>query len=63
MADHADEHEEEHLETEGHAYAHPHGPERSTAPQSPYTNREVGIGAVIALAGMILVFVVPILLT
>ncbi|WP_254537860.1 OadG family protein [Halomarina litorea] len=36
---------------------------RTTAPQSPYTNRDVGVGFVVALVGMLVVFVVPILLT
>ncbi|MFC6941591.1 hypothetical protein ACFQE8_16715 [Salinirubellus sp. GCM10025818] len=68
MADHTDEDPAErakgHEVKEGHTYADPHEEaERSTAPQSPYTDREVGIGAAIALAGMVLVFLVPILLT
>jgi hypothetical protein len=37
--------------------------ERKTAPQTPYTMRDVGVGAVIALVGILLVFVVPHLLT
>jgi hypothetical protein len=37
--------------------------ERKTAPQTPYTMRDVGVGAVIALVGILLVFVVPYLLT
>ena len=36
--------------------------DRSTAPQSDYTNREVGLGLAIALVGILLVFVVPVLL-
>ena len=68
MADHADEDPAEeakgHEVKEGHTYADPdEDAERSTAPQSPYTNRQVGIGAAVALAGMALVFLVPILLT
>ena len=55
MSDHADD---EH----GHEDHHGHESGRTTAPQSAYTNREVGIGLAIALAGMVLVFVVPILL-
>ncbi|MEF8841240.1 MAG: hypothetical protein V5A62_06385 [Haloarculaceae archaeon] len=53
MTDHADDGHEDH-----------HDPEsgRSTAPQSDYTNREVGIGLAIALVGIFLVFAVPILL-
>lgn len=37
--------------------------ERQTAPQEPYTMRDVGIGAVVALIGMIIVFGIPILTT
>lgn len=37
--------------------------ERQTAPQEPYTMREVGIGAVVAIIGMIIVFGIPILTT
>jgi hypothetical protein len=54
MSDHADD--------GGHEDHHDHESGRSTAPQSPYTNREVGIGLAIALVGVLLVFVVPILL-
>jgi len=35
--------------------------ERTTAPQSPYTMRDVAVGAVIATAGLVVTFVVPIL--
>jgi len=35
--------------------------ERSTAPQSPYSTRDVAVGAVVALAGLVVTFVVPIL--
>lgn len=35
---------------------------RTTAPQSPYTNRDVAVGFVVALIGMALVFGVPLLL-
>jgi hypothetical protein len=63
MADHDADHSEGPADTEGHAHATPHGSDRETAPQSPYTNREVGIGLAIALAGMVLVFLVPVLLT
>ena len=54
MTDHADD--------GGHGDHHDHESGRSTAPQSPYTNREVGIGLAITLAGIVLVFAVPILL-
>ncbi len=33
---------------------------RSTAPQSPYTLREVGIGLLVLLVGLLLVIVIPI---
>ncbi|MFC7177512.1 DUF7550 family protein [Halosegnis marinus] len=36
--------------------------ERTTAPQSDYTNREVAIGFAVALLGMAVVFAVPVLL-
>jgi len=54
MTDHADD--------GGHEDHHDHESGRSTAPQSDYTNREVGIGLAIALAGTVLVFLVPTLL-
>lgn len=54
MTDHADH--------DGHEDHHDHQSGRSTAPQSAYSNREVGIGIAIALAGIFLVFVIPILL-
>jgi hypothetical protein len=53
-----DEHDPDESETR-----EPRPDTRQTAPQSPYTSRQVGIGAVIALVGMLVVFVVPILLT
>jgi hypothetical protein len=56
MTDHADE------DHGGHEDHHEHGSGRTTAPQSAYTNREVGIGLAIALAGTFLVFLIPILL-
>lgn len=36
---------------------------RTTAPQSPYSNRDVGVGFVVALVGMVVVFGLPVLLT
>jgi len=36
---------------------------RQTAPQAPYTSRQAGIGFLVALLGMVLVFVVPLLVT
>lgn len=41
----------------------PRPDERQTAPQGPYTTRQVGIGFLIAVLGMVLVFGVPIALT
>jgi len=35
---------------------------RETAPQSPYTARDVGVGAVVALVGLLVVFAVPLVL-
>jgi len=37
--------------------------ERKTAPQTPYSMRDVGVGAIVAAVGILLVFVVPYLLT
>jgi len=33
--------------------------DRSTAPQSPYGGREIGIGIVVLLAGLLIVFGLP----
>jgi hypothetical protein len=49
--------EPESVHTENAAVA-----ERETAPQSPYTMRDVGIGAVVTVLGLILAFVLPVLL-
>jgi hypothetical protein len=35
---------------------------RTTAPQSDYTSRDIAIGAVIALVGLLVVFGIPFLL-
>lgn len=35
--------------------------ERQTAPQAPYTTRDVGVGFVVALVGMVIVFGIPLL--
>lgn len=37
-------------------------PFRSTAPQSPYTDTQVVVGAVVTLVGLVLVFGLPLLL-
>jgi hypothetical protein len=50
MADHSD-----------HADEEPEG--RTTAPQSAYTNRDVAIGWVVALVGLVVTFGIPIALT
>lgn len=52
----------DHAAADGHEDHHDPESGRSTAPQSPYTNREVRIGLAIALVGILLVFVVPVLL-
>lgn len=36
--------------------------ERTTAPQSDYTGRDVAVGALVALVGILVTFVVPLLL-
>lgn len=40
----------------------PYATERTTAPQSPYTARDVAVGAAIAAVGIALTFVVPFIL-
>lgn len=37
--------------------------DRQTAPQEPYTMRDVGVGAIIAIIGAVVVFGIPILAT
>jgi hypothetical protein len=37
--------------------------DRSTAPQSPYTGREIGIGIAVFLVGMLIAFGLPLALT
>jgi len=62
MADH-DEHA--HDDHGDHAHADhdaPYATERTTAPQSAYTTRDVAVGAVVAAVGMVVVFGVPLLL-
>lgn len=36
--------------------------ERRTAPQSPYSGRDAGVGAVVAVVGLLITFGVPLLL-
>lgn len=45
---------------EGHDH-HPHGStsERTTAPQSEYTGRDVAVGVLIALVGLLVTFGIP----
>lgn len=64
MSDHADDpdHQADH-DVEGSDHPEPRPDHRQTAPQGPYTNRMVGIGAVVALVGLLVVFGVPVLLT
>lgn len=50
--DHGDDH--------GDGFDAEYATERETAPQGPFTTRDVGVGFVIALVGMALVFGVPI---
>lgn len=66
MSDH-DEADDAH---DGDAGAHEAGEhesefatERTTAPQSDYTTRDVAVGTVVALVGMAVVFGVPLALT
>ena len=49
--------------------AHDHGDhdasyatERTTAPQSDYTTRDVAVGALVAAVGMVVVFAIPLAL-
>jgi len=50
MSDDRDDHESE------------HATERTTAPQSPYTNRAVAVGAAVAAVGVLVTFGIPLLL-
>lgn len=56
MADHSDA-------DHGHEDHHDHESGRSTAPQSAYTTRDVAVGWVVALVGLLVVFGIPIALT
>lgn len=55
MADHDEDHGRDDHDS-------PYATERTTAPQSDYTGRDVVVGAVIAAVGMVVVFGVPLLL-
>ncbi|MFD1512378.1 DUF7550 family protein [Halomarina rubra] len=61
MSDHADH--QEHQDVSGSDHPEPRPDHRQTAPQGPYTNRMVGIGMVVALVGILVVFGLPVLLT
>ena len=37
--------------------------ERQTAPQEPYTMRDVGVGAIVAIIGAVIVFGIPLITT
>lgn len=50
---------EDHEEHEHHDTAED---ERSTAPQSDYTTRDVAVGAVVAAVGLLVTFAIPLLL-
>lgn len=67
MADDHDDHGHGHEDRPDYDPEHkalPSGepPLRSTAPQSAYTTRDVGVGAVVALLGVALAFGVPLAL-
>jgi hypothetical protein len=51
----------DHAEDGGHSDHHDHEGGRTTAPQSEYTMREVGVGFAVALVSFLVVFAVPIL--
>jgi hypothetical protein len=51
----------DHAEDGGHSDHHDHEEGRTTAPQSEYTMREVGVGFAVALVSFLVVFAVPIL--
>lgn len=51
---------DDHADHEHHS--HESSEERTTAPQSDYTSRDVAIGFVVTLVGMAVVFGVPLLL-
>lgn len=41
------------------ADTHDDEPSRTTAPQSPYTQRQVAIGAAVVAAGIVVAYLVP----
>jgi hypothetical protein len=53
---------DDHADAHGHDDGHDHGG-RSTAPQSAYTLREVGIGLAVTAVGLVVTFGVPLALT
>lgn len=54
MTDHADH--------DHHPHESEYVTERETAPQSDYTTRDVAVGFLVALVGMVVAFAVPLLL-
>jgi len=44
------------------SHAHGSSDERTTAPQSEYTTRDIGVGAAIAAVGLFVTFGIPLLL-
>ena len=67
MSDHEErvddtDHHEGH-DVEGSDHPEPRPDHRQTAPQGSYTNRMVGIGALVAFVGLLVVFGIPLLLT
>ena len=47
----------------GHEGPEPEGIERTTAPQQPFGNREVGIGFAVLAVGLVLTFGIALALT
>jgi hypothetical protein len=58
----ADPDAETDAETDHEDEPHMEWEERRTAPQTPYTTRDVAVGAAIALVGLFVTFGVPLLL-
>lgn len=59
MADHEDGTSEEEVHGGGHAGGYE--TERTTAPQSPYSTRDVAVGFVVLAIGVLIAFAVPLL--
>ena len=56
--DYHGEHEDDHADGDFDAE---YATERTTAPQGPYSTRDVGVGFAVLLVGVVLVFGVPLL--